>query len=121
MLEVVVSERVVGSEGESESERSSERSSESAAEWKWDDELDTRGLFCPEPVMLLHNRIADIQEGQVLKVMATDPSTTRDIPRFCQFLNHELLKTVEVRNTHQSADKSSGQGGEFIFFIRRGV
>lgn len=114
-----------------------ERVGERAGEWKWDDELDTRGLFCPEPVMLLHNRIADIQEGQILKVMATDPSTTRDIPRFCQFLNHELLETVEVENAHEGADesadkstgesvnqsvnKSAGQGGEFIFFIRRGV
>lgn len=111
----------------------SERAGERADEWKWDDELDTRGLFCPEPVMLLHNRIADIQEGQILKVMATDPSTTRDIPRFCQFLNHELLETVEVGNAHEGTDesadksvnksvnKSAGQSGEFIFFIRRGA
>jgi tRNA 2-thiouridine synthesizing protein A len=86
-------------------------------EWEWDDELDTRGLFCPEPVMLLHNRIEDIQEGQILKVVATDPSTTRDIPRFCQFLNHELLETFEVDSTGKGAD----QGGEFLFFIRRGA
>lgn len=74
-------------------------------------ELDARGLFCPEPVMLLHNRIADIDEGQVLKVIATDPSTTRDIPRFCQFLNHELLESTE----------SGGDTSEFVFFIRRGA
>lgn len=86
--------------------------SEGSDAWEWDDELDTRGLFCPEPVMLLHNRIEDIGEGQVLKVVATDPSTTRDIPRFCQFLNHELLVSTE---------QSTDQGNEFIFFIRRGV
>lgn len=73
----------------------------------WDAELDARGLFCPEPVMLLHNRVAEIQPGQILRVVATDPSTTRDIPRFCQFLNHELLESQE-------------QAGEFLFFIRRG-
>ena len=81
---------------------------QSADECKWDSEMDARGLFCPEPVMLLHNRIEDLEGGQVLKVTATDPSTTRDIPRFCQFLNHELLVSKE-------------QGGEFIYFIRRGV
>lgn len=72
-----------------------------------DAELDARGLFCPEPVMMLHNRIVEISPGGVLKVVATDPSTTRDIPRFCQFLNHELLHSVE-------------DGEEFVFYIRRG-
>jgi len=29
--------------------------------------------------------------GEVLEVRATDPSTERDIPKFCQFLGHTLL------------------------------
>jgi tRNA 2-thiouridine synthesizing protein A len=53
--------------------------------------LDTTGLFCPEPVMLLHNKIRDISSGEVVRVIATDPSTRRDIPKFCAFLGHELL------------------------------
>lgn len=72
----------------------------------YDAELDTRGLFCPEPVMMLHNRINDVGPGRVLKVIATDPSTTRDIPRFCQFLGHGLVEQGE-------------QEGEFVFLIRR--
>lgn len=56
-----------------------------------DHTLDTCGLFCPEPVMLLHNKIRDIAEGEVLEVLATDPATQRDIPKFCQFLDHELI------------------------------
>ena len=73
----------------------------------WQDELDARGLFCPEPVMLLHTRIMEVDVGEILRVVATDPSTTRDIPRFCQFLNHELVE-------------SSEEGDEFIYLIRRG-
>ncbi|MBU2097841.1 MAG: sulfurtransferase TusA [Gammaproteobacteria bacterium] len=61
--------------------------------------LDACGLFCPEPVMMLHNKIRDIQSGQVLEVQATDPSTTRDIPKFCLFLGHELLKQQEADGT----------------------
>ncbi len=53
--------------------------------------LDTSGLYCPEPVMLLHNKIRDIHSGEVLQVIATDPSTQRDIPKFCTFLGHTLL------------------------------
>ncbi|MDC0662051.1 sulfurtransferase TusA [Marinobacter sp. SS21] len=70
-------------------------------------ELDARGLFCPEPVMLLHGRITEVAPGDILKVIATDPSTTRDIPRFCQFLNHELVA------------QDIG-GPEYVYFIRRG-
>lgn len=54
--------------------------------------LDTCGLFCPEPVMLLHNKMRDIASGDLLKVIATDPSTQRDIPKFCTFLGHELIE-----------------------------
>ena len=58
-------------------------------------ELDTCGLFCPEPVMLLHNKIRDMKGGEVVKVIATDPSTQRDIPKFCNFLDHPLLEQGE--------------------------
>lgn len=74
---------------------------------EYDLELDARGLFCPEPVMMLHNRINDVQPGEVLRVVATDPSTTRDVPRFCQFLGHEMIHQAE-------------EGDLFIYLIRRG-
>ncbi len=54
--------------------------------------LDATGLYCPEPVMLLHNLFRDISSGETVQVLATDPSTTRDIPKFCTFLGHELLE-----------------------------
>lgn len=57
--------------------------------------LDTCGLFCPEPVMMLHNKIRDIALGDVIEIWATDPATTRDIPKFCAFLGHELLQQDE--------------------------
>lgn len=69
-------------------------------------QLDTRGLMCPEPVMLLHNAVRDIAAGECLQVLATDPSTQRDIPRFCSFLGHELVE--------------QGEGdGEFWYVIRK--
>ena len=58
--------------------------------------LDATGLLCPEPVMLLHNRIRDIAVGETLQIVATDPSTERDIPKFCAFLGHELLQQETV-------------------------
>ncbi len=58
---------------------------------KPDHQLDARGLLCPEPVMLLHHKMRDAAVGELLEVLATDPSTTRDIPNFCTFLGHELV------------------------------
>tara|TARA_B110000858_G_scaffold197228_1_gene258224 strand:+ start:28748 stop:29023 length:276 start_codon:yes stop_codon:yes gene_type:complete len=69
-------------------------------------ELNAAGLFCPEPVMLLHNKIRDIEVGQLLKLVATDPSTTRDVPKFCHFLGHELLESIE-------------KDGSFVYLIRK--
>ena len=68
--------------------------------------LDARGLYCPEPVMLLHNHIRDMQVGQILRIVATDPSTERDIPKFCHFLGHELL------------DKQQ-DGDEYVYRVRK--
>jgi tRNA 2-thiouridine synthesizing protein A len=53
--------------------------------------LDATGLLCPEPVMLLHVEMRKLAAKQVLKVIATDSSTMRDIPKFCQFLGHKLI------------------------------
>jgi tRNA 2-thiouridine synthesizing protein A len=58
--------------------------------------LDATGLYCPEPVMMLHSKIREIAGGQLLEVLATDPSTQRDVPRFCQFLEHELVAQEEA-------------------------
>ncbi len=60
-----------------------------------DVELDACGLYCPEPVMMIHNKIRDMQPSQTLRIIATDPSTTRDVPKFCVFLGHELVEHSE--------------------------
>ncbi|MBC3955451.1 MULTISPECIES: sulfurtransferase TusA [Pseudomonas] len=68
--------------------------------------LDASGLFCPEPVMMLHQKVRDLPAGGLLKVIATDPSTTRDIPKFCVFLGHELI------------EQQAGEG-TFLYWIRK--
>lgn len=68
--------------------------------------LDARGLFCPEPVMMLHQQFRKMAVGDELHVICTDPSTLRDIPKFCTFLEHELLSQQEV-------------DGEFIYLLKK--
>jgi tRNA 2-thiouridine synthesizing protein A len=70
--------------------------------------LDATGLLCPEPVMLLHSRLRDIAAGETLQVLATDPSSERDIPRFCTFLGHELLKQEQVDGEYRYLLRKQG-------------
>ena len=53
--------------------------------------LDAQGLRCPEPVMMVRKNMRHMQQGDTLLVYADDPSTTRDIPSFCRFMDHQLL------------------------------
>jgi len=70
--------------------------------------LDASGLKCPEPVMLLHNAVKKSEPGGLIKVLASDPSTLRDIPNFCEHLRHSLLI--------HSRDKLDVQEDGFLFF-----
>ncbi|SLJ83291.1 sulfurtransferase TusA [Psychrobacter sp. DAB_AL43B] len=54
--------------------------------------LDTQGLICPEPVMMLHKTIRKADGGDIIEILATDPATTRDIPNFCRHLGHTLVQ-----------------------------
>lgn len=70
--------------------------------------LDARGLLCPEPVMMLHNRVRDLAPGEQLEVLATDPSTERDVPRFCQFLGHTLLESEATEGLYRFLIRKKG-------------
>ncbi|RXJ72195.1 sulfurtransferase TusA [Veronia nyctiphanis] len=56
-----------------------------------DHQLDAEGMRCPEPVMMVRKAIRNMEDGETLLVVADDPSTTRDIPSFCRFMDHTLL------------------------------
>lgn len=58
-----------------------------------DRELDTQGLRCPEPIMMLRKTIREMTSGQILHIIADDPATIRDIPGFCRHMDHHLLES----------------------------
>jgi len=58
---------------------------------KTDHTLDAIGLRCPEPVMMVRLKIRKIAAGETLLIKCDDSSTTRDIPSFCRFMEHELV------------------------------
>jgi tRNA 2-thiouridine synthesizing protein A len=64
-------------------------------------QLDAIGLRCPEPVMMVRLKIREMQVGETVTVIADDHSTTRDIPSFCRFMEHELLDSQSATSPYQ--------------------
>jgi tRNA 2-thiouridine synthesizing protein A len=75
---------------------------------EFDKELDARGLNCPLPILRCKKSLAELQPGQILKVIATDPGSVKDFQAFCKQTGHELLE-------YQAAD------GEFTFVMKKRV
>jgi tRNA 2-thiouridine synthesizing protein A len=76
-----------------------------------DDELDTSGLRCPEPLMLLRNRMRALGAGVVLRVVSTDPASVRDFEQFCHFLGHEILHQSDVDGRHEFLIRKGARTG----------
>ena len=69
-------------------------------------EIDTRGLNCPLPILKAKKALADMESGELLKVLATDVGSLRDFQAFAKQTGNELV------------DQQT-QGDEFVHVLRR--
>ncbi|MDN3921829.1 sulfurtransferase TusA family protein [Roseateles violae] len=69
-------------------------------------ELDTRGLNCPLPILKAKKALAEMESGQLLKVVATDPGSMRDFQAFARQTGNELVE-------------QSSAGDEFVHVLKR--
>ena len=53
--------------------------------------LDCIGLFCPEPLYQTRKNIDALEIGEVLEVLADDPTAAEDIPRFAKRAGHKII------------------------------
>jgi tRNA 2-thiouridine synthesizing protein A len=62
-----------------------------------DNVLDCRGQRCPLPVVALARRLAEVDVGGILTVLADDPAAAGDIPAWCRLRGQEFLgaRTVD--------------------------
>jgi tRNA 2-thiouridine synthesizing protein A len=72
----------------------------------FDKELDARGLNCPLPILRAKKALNDMQSGQVLKIVATDPGSVKDFQAFAKQTGNDLLSSAEAQK-------------EFTFFMKR--
>jgi tRNA 2-thiouridine synthesizing protein A len=57
-------------------------------------ELDTRGLNCPLPILKTKKMLSEMQSGEVLKVVSTDPGSIRDFQAFARQTGNELVEQI---------------------------
>ena len=55
--------------------------------------LDARYLLCPLPVIKTQERVAQLDPGDTLEVVATDPGVLQDIPAWCRINGHLVSQT----------------------------
>lgn len=73
---------------------------------EFDRELDVKGLNCPLPILRTKKTLAEMESGQVLRVMATDAGSLKDFPAFAKQTGNELVEErVEDR--------------VYVFFLKR--
>ena len=69
--------------------------------------LDCIGLYCPEPLFQTRKNIDALEVGEVLEVLADDPTAAEDIPRFVKRAGHEVLEFED-------------EDGQLRFLIKKG-
>jgi len=68
--------------------------------------LDCSGLICPMPIVKMAKAIKQIEKGQVLQLIATDPGSPAVVEAWSRQTGHELLA-------------SETEGSSCVFFLRR--
>ncbi|HUW50952.1 MAG TPA: sulfurtransferase TusA family protein [Sulfuricella sp.] len=72
----------------------------------FDKELDASGLNCPLPILRTKKALAELAAGQVLKVIATDPGSVKDMQAFAKQTGNELLSSTQ-------------EGGKYQFYMKK--
>ena len=69
-------------------------------------ELDTRGLNCPLPILKAKKALNELTSGQLLKVVSTDAGSVRDFQAFARQTGNDLVEQQTL-------------GTDFIHVLRR--
>ena len=69
-------------------------------------EIDTRGLNCPLPILKAKKALAEMQSGELLRVVSTDPGSMRDFQAFARQTGNELVEQSTLDD-------------EFVHYLRR--
>lgn len=75
---------------------------------KVDKVMDLKGLPCPMPIVKVSKGIKEVEVGQVIEAISTDPGALADFPAWAKTSGNEILETVQ-------------DDGVIKFYIKRAV
>ena len=55
--------------------------------------LDLKGLACPMPVVKISKGIKEVEVGQVVEALTTDPGALTDFPAWARTSGNEIVET----------------------------
>jgi tRNA 2-thiouridine synthesizing protein A len=73
---------------------------------EYDRELDASGLNCPLPILRAKKALSDMQSGQTILIISTDPGSVKDFEAFSKQTGNPLLSSGE-------------DGGKFKFVMKK--
>jgi TusA-related sulfurtransferase len=65
---------------------------------KADKVLDLKGLPCPMPVVKISKGIKEVEIGQIIEAVTTDPGSLADFPAWAKTSGNEILKTDQAED-----------------------
>ena len=68
--------------------------------------MDLKGLACPMPVVKVSKGIKEVEVGQIIEAVTTDPGSLTDFPAWARTSGNEILDTQQ-------------RDGEITFYIKR--
>jgi TusA-related sulfurtransferase len=68
--------------------------------------LDLKGLSCPLPIVKTAQAMKEVESGELVEALATDPGSVADFNAWCKSTGHELVEQDE-------------DGGVFRFVMRK--
>lgn len=88
------------------SEPTIEEGTAMTAQIEVDKVLDCTGLLCPIPVIQTSQAIKQVEVGQILHMVATDPGAPLDMEAWSRQTGHELVEQAE-------------EDGQYLFWFKR--
>jgi tRNA 2-thiouridine synthesizing protein A len=73
--------------------------------------LNARRLLCPLPVIRTQNKVKQMQAGEQLEVICTDPGVMQDIPAWCRIHGHTVLEMQSGNHEYVIVIEVGGQVG----------
>jgi tRNA 2-thiouridine synthesizing protein A len=75
-------------------------------ELKVDQVLDAKGLNCPLPILKTRKALNGLAQGNILKVLTTDPGSQKDMAAWASRTGNQIVKTEQA-------------GNAYIFYIKK--